>query len=133
MTAEPDQGVEWLTDTREETVELANEKRGSGDEKPREEIPEKAPPVDRGLQINGMPRRRGRVEPVGETPTKKGYHQRAKAWWYTIPPNKKGYHRRSKSMMIQNPRRKGYRQRTKRPAMTNERGRVESVDETPTR
>ena len=50
MTAEPDQGVGWLTDTREETVELANEKRGNADETSREEAPgEGSTTEDQGL------------------------------------------------------------------------------------
>ncbi len=51
MTAEPNQGVGWLTDTREETVELANEKRGSVDETSRGEVPgEGSVTEDQGLE-----------------------------------------------------------------------------------
>ncbi len=50
MTAEPDTGVGWLTDTREEAVELANEKRGNADETSREEAPgEGSVTEDQGL------------------------------------------------------------------------------------
>ncbi len=78
-------------------MELANEKRGSDDETSHGEVPERAPPVEQGLQIKGTPRRGGRVEPVGETPServvtrrpkpgdtqvhqKRGHRQRDKAW-----------------------------------------------------
>ncbi len=75
MTAEPSQGVGWLTDTREETVELANEKRGSADEMSRGEAPEEGSVSRRPRTGSTQPQRRGRVEPVGETPRGRGSYQ----------------------------------------------------------
>ncbi len=131
MTAEPDQDVGRLTDTREETVELANEKRGSVDETSRGEVPgEGSTTKDQGL-VAPNPNEEGEsnqwvrlhekgVITKGAKPGNTQFRSRG------VPPE-------ARSLVTPNSVEEGLLpEDTEAGNDQDERGRVESVDETPT-